>query len=645
MFRAIGAACAIIFSSAFAAAQPQPPIEAYGELEDIRYAALSDNGKRIALAINRDGNSLVTVYDENQGFTASVDTSGIAVRGLNFIGNDHIIIRASETTRIYGFRGDIDYSAAFSMNLKTKKIKQLLTRTDGIYPGQSGLGKIVGQSESGNIFMPAFMGSIGAVPSMDLLTVDKDSGRGRRHQRGRPSTIDFIVSEDGTILAREDYSNKSNKYEIYSWRTGKKELIYSQENADQIPFSLMGVTPDGSKLIIANRSKSGNNRVLREMDLSGKISAPIMSRNDADIEWVIMDDNRVVQGVEFSGPTPTYEFFDKALTADLAALAERTEAVSVNLVDWTNDWRYLLLNIKGAATSGMYVRYDRNTKKSLKIGDMRPDIPPAAIGPIYTIEYPARDGLTIPAVLTFPPGLKIEETRNLPLIVMPHGGPTAYDSLTFDWMAQYFANRGYLVLQPNFRGSSGYGTQFLNAGNGEWGRKMQDDVTDGVQALINDTLADPDRVCIVGASYGGYSALAGGAFTPDLYKCVVAIAPVSDLPRMLRDEKRSYGRNHWVVTYWENRIADGDASKDRLKSISPINHADAFQAPVLLIHGKDDTVVPIVQSEVMRKALKRAGKDVELIKLKGEDHWLSDGDTRLQTLKAMSAFVEKHIGQ
>ena len=227
--------------------------------------------------------------------------------------------------------------------------------------------------------------------------------------------------------------------------------------------------------------------------------------------------------------------------------------------------------------------------------------------------------------------------------MLPHGGPAAYDRFDFDWMAQFFANRGYLVIQPNFRGSTGFGEAFQDAGRGEWGGKMQDDLTDGVNALVKAGYVDAENVCIIGASYGGYAALAGAVFTPDLYKCVIAIAPVSDLNRMLSDGKRRYGSNHWVVSYWEDILAEGDARRKKLRSISPVNFAENATAPVLLIHGDDDTVVPYAQSTRMRNALKRADKEVELIKLKGEDHWLSVADTRMQTLRAMEQFLDTHM--
>ncbi|CAN0435252.1 unnamed protein product, partial [Scytosiphon promiscuus] len=208
----------------------------------------------------------------------------------------------------------------------------------------------------------------------------------------------------------------------------------------------------------------------------------------------------------------------------------------------------------------------------------------------------------------------------------------------------YFANRGYLVLQPNFRGSSGYGTEHRILGKGEWGGKMQDDITDGVQTLVEQGLADPTRVCIVGASYGGYAALAGGAFTPDLYKCVVAIAPVSDIRPLLVDVKWDNGRKHWALDYWQENIGDLDEEREKLDAISPARAADKFTAPVLLIHGNDDTVVPIKQSEIMERALEKAGKDVTFLELEGEDHWMSDGDTRIDALRAMATFIDQHIG-
>jgi dipeptidyl aminopeptidase/acylaminoacyl peptidase len=256
--------------------------------------------------------------------------------------------------------------------------------------------------------------------------------------------------------------------------------------------------------------------------------------------------------------------------------------------------------------------------------------------------YAARDGVEIPAYLTRPLGVE----GPAPLVLLPHGGPAARDYGGYDWLAHGLASRGYVVLQPNFRGSGGYGQVWEEAGHGEWGTGvMQHDLTDGVAALISAGIADPQRVCIVGASYGGYAALAGAAFTPELYRCAAAIAGVADLRDMLAFERERAGDRSATVSYWRQAMGvdDDESSPQDLDAASPAQHADRVRAPVLLIHGRDDTVVPIVQSRKMERALQGAGKPVQFVELEGEDHWLSGAPTRLGTLQALDAFLAEHL--
>jgi dipeptidyl aminopeptidase/acylaminoacyl peptidase len=250
------------------------------------------------------------------------------------------------------------------------------------------------------------------------------------------------------------------------------------------------------------------------------------------------------------------------------------------------------------------------------------------------IQYKAGDGMDIAAVLTLPPGVP---GKNLPVIVMPHGGPEARDYPGFDWWAQAFASRGYAVLQPNFRGSSGYGAAFLRAGYGEWGRKMQSDISDGLAFLAQSGIADPGRACIVGASYGGYAALAGVTLQKGFYRCAVSVAGVSDLPKMVATDVKESGRDATLVRALRQQVGSG---KD-LRAVSPVRLADAADAPILLVHGREDTVVDYDQSADMAKALQKAGKPVELLTLAGEDHWLSKSETRMAMLEAVVAFVMK----
>jgi dipeptidyl aminopeptidase/acylaminoacyl peptidase len=258
---------------------------------------------------------------------------------------------------------------------------------------------------------------------------------------------------------------------------------------------------------------------------------------------------------------------------------------------------------------------------------------------VRMVVWNAADGLALHGVLTLPAG---RPAKALPLVVLPHGGPASRDYPGFDWWAQAFASRGYAVFQPNFRGSAGYGVAFRNAGLGQWGRKMQTDISDGVASLAAQGIVDPKRACIVGGSYGGYAALAGVTLQKGLYRCAVSLAGVADPSAMLVYDSQRAGYRSSTMRYWKAFMGVESSSDSSLDAISPLVRADQADAPILLIHGEDDTVVSINQSEKMEAALKRAGKQVEFVKMNNEDHWLSREDTRIQMLKAAVAFVEKN---
>ncbi|MAN45707.1 MAG: S9 family peptidase [Hyphomonas sp.] len=625
---------------------PHPPLEEYGDLPSIRMMDMSPDGKLIGFIRRHDGNDLLAIYNVETGQTEyKIQVSDVSARGIWFADNEHLIISASDRKWLYGYEGDFEYSAAFSYNIKTGDLKPLLRGNRDLWPAQEGLGRIIGYSNKpDHVYMPAYIGKPPADPTKDLLRVSLETGMGGTYKRGTAHTVDWFADADGTVYAREDYNAERDIYTIWTYVNGKREKIYEEES-DLIPFSLLGVKADKSGLffVTSGDNEEGYDEVY-EMDFQGNIKPSGLGKSDTDIGAIYKDGNRVVVGVRYTGPVPRYKFFDPEVDASVNDLTEQFPTAAIYLAAWTKDWSKILYLMYGSDTPGTYVLQDRKTGSLSFVADTRLGIPPEAIGQMVAVSYPARDGLTIPAIVTWPAGADMQTASDLPLIVMPHGGPQSHDSVYFDWMAQYFANRGYVVLQPNFRGSSGYGQAFVEAGYGEWGGKMQDDVTDGVKALISQGVADADRVCIVGASYGGYSALAGGAYTSDIYECVVAIAPVADIPLMMKRLRKERERGASSITYWTKFIGGKDGQVD-MASVSPANAAENFKAPVLLIHGKHDTVVDIEQSRAMEKALRKAGKDVTLIELDGEDHWLSQGETRIETLKAMSDFVDKHIGE
>jgi dipeptidyl aminopeptidase/acylaminoacyl peptidase len=294
--------------------------------------------------------------------------------------------------------------------------------------------------------------------------------------------------------------------------------------------------------------------------------------------------------------------------------------------------------VESPSSPPMYYLVDFAAKKADIIGEQYPALANATLGEVRMMTYEARDGAEVPAYLTLPPG---STGKNLPLVMLPHGGPEARDDYAFDWFAQFLASRGYAVLQPQFRGSTGFGEAWRKAGYRQWGLLMQDDVTDGVKALVEQGVADAKRVCIVGLSYGGYAALAGAAFTPDVYRCAVSINGVSDLPVMLSYENAHTGEESDTVAYWKSHI--GSSNDRAVIEKSPSRAANQVKAPVLLLHSVNDTVVPVTQAEIMQRALKSFDRRVTFVQLAGDDHYLSQGATRLQVLKETEKFLQASL--
>jgi dipeptidyl aminopeptidase/acylaminoacyl peptidase len=296
--------------------------------------------------------------------------------------------------------------------------------------------------------------------------------------------------------------------------------------------------------------------------------------------------------------------------------------------------------VSGPDEPSSYYLFDK-TKAHIELLSQRyASLPAQRLATMQRYAYAARDGVRIPAYLSRPPGAP---AGPMPLIVMPHGGPEIRDSFDFDVWAPFMATRGYMVFQPNFRGSAGYGVAYAEAGYGQWGKMMADDVTDGVKALIASGQVDPKRICIFGGSYGGYAALYAGATHPELYQCVVSWAGDDDLLASLRFERQQHGTDSESYKYWLKSMGDPDKDAAALKAASPLTYAASYQPPVLMIHGEDDGIVDVQASKTMKNALARAGKSVKLVTFKNEGHrnWV-DEDAEA-ALTEVSTFIQAHI--
>jgi len=342
---------------------------------------------------------------------------------------------------------------------------------------------------------------------------------------------------------------------------------------------------------------------------------------------------RRVIGAGYSEHERVIEYFDPEYEALALALAQALPAnPQIEFMDASDDEDRLLVRAGSDTNSGRYYVFEKSTGTLNEILLARPELEGVTLATVRPVEYPAADGTMIPGYLTLPPD---SDGLDLPAIVMPHGGPESRTVLGFDWLPQFFAHQGYAVLQPNFRGSYGYGEDWLvTNGFQSWDTAIGD-VNDGARWLVSEGIANGDQLAAVGWSYGGYAALQSGAYEPGLFRAIVAIAPVTDLPALQRDYMAFMnGRN----------VAEYLGSGPHLVAGSPARHADQITAPVLLFHGDQDINVDIGQSRRMHDRLTDAGHSSELIVYEGLDHQLNDSSVRAQMLERSDSFLREALG-
>jgi len=336
---------------------------------------------------------------------------------------------------------------------------------------------------------------------------------------------------------------------------------------------------------------------------------------------------------------PKIKWFDDEYAGNMAEV-DKMRPDTVNLpVSISDQDRRILVFSCSDRNPGAYYLYTPQNKKLEGIVRPRPWIKPAQMAPMNPITYAARDGLELHGYITIPLGQK---PRNLPLIVMPHGGPWVRDMWGFDPLVQMLANRGYAVLQVNYRGSAGYGAEFSKKGRREVGGAIQDDIEDATRWAIAKKVADPKRIAIVGGGYGGYSALYALGKNPDLYRCGISIAGVTDwvsIYKNLSDPDDKFSREYWI-----EEIGDPETDESKLGAVSPVNFAEKITAPVLIIQGKDDRIVPQKQAKKMIAALEKAGRKPESLFVAGEKHVFRKEKSLLREYKAIETFLAKHLG-
>jgi dienelactone hydrolase len=626
----------ILFS---AAASATPSVEDFGNLPAISQAMISPDGKHLATVEPVDGRPVVLVYDVDPkpgSKPVGFDEPGGTPVGVYWANDDRLICLYNAVVNQATSQGMFmrNNSRAISVSISGKDPAILLKNFLAFKINGSTI-DILGRDPDGqHVYMAAY----GLDGNIDLFRADVDDEGGKIVAAGTAETGGWVMGLNGAPAARLDYYPGGAKspfplehvfvVDKDGWRDAMTFQTIGPESA-----TVAGVTQDGTALVVDRLGKRDTHGA-DAFPFSGAPAITLFGDPKNDIEDILTDNwTGAVIGVTYEADVQQTVWFDPTLARIQHGLEKALPGEIAVIVSYDAKRENMIVASSNSRNPPTYWLYSSQTHQLKALAASYPSLQPTDLAETRPYPYKARDGLDIPAYLTLPPG---KAPKNLPVVIFPHGGPELRDGAEFDWWAQFMVSRGYAVLQPNFRGSGGYGWNFRLAGFGQWGLKMQDDISDGVKKLIADGIADPKRICIVGASYGGYAALAGATFTPDLYACAVSVAGISNIANIVGDSGGS--------DFWRSRIGDIDTEEAKMDRVSPALHAANVRVPILLMHGSRDVTVPIGQSNLEQIALKKAGKQVQFITVDGDDHHLNLASTRIRVLQEIEKFLADNIG-
>jgi dipeptidyl aminopeptidase/acylaminoacyl peptidase len=640
-------------------AKPFDAAVAFGSRVDIQSLRLSPDGMNVLFVTPIPGQGGV-VYTQSllPGAKAKVafyaDGKPYRMQGCNWVSNDRLVCA------VYGL---IHGQGGFSLAGLLPISRLMAVNADGTKPQQLG----VQQSEYRNSialqdstvidWLPEQDGSVlmsriylpvvhqeslagnKDVSGVGVDLVDTRTGAAKQIVPPRQNAAGYISDGRGTVRIAVESNPKlaGDPEAVYLYRMQGSDEWHELSRYDTVQMTgFQPVAVDHDLNVAYGFKKLDGRLALYTMSLDGSLTQKLVySRPDVDLDTLarIGRRNRVI-GVSYSTDLRSTEFF----APDIKDLLEQVHQALpkdplISVVDSSVDENKLLLFASSDNDPGAYFILDRQARSLKRFLSTRARLEGVTLAHVKSITYPAADGQMIPAYLTLPPG--VDNPKGLPAIVMPHGGPSSRDQWGFDWLAQFYAARGYVVLQPEFRGSSGFGDAwFLQNGFKSWDVAIGDVVAAG-RWLVSSGTADPAKLGIVGWSYGGYAALQSTFVDPTLFKAIVAIAPVTDLSALVSEH------GAWS-NYFE--LSDFVGGGQKMRDGSPINHVDKFKQPVILFHGTFDRNVSVEESKKMAAALKAAGAQCDLVIYEDHDHQLDDSEVRADMLRKSDAFLRHAFG-
>jgi len=656
MFRSLIAALSLL--PVAAAAAPSPEAIAFGARPSVEQVSLSPDGKQMAVIapVGARGSYLYVVNLEGEPekkpllrSTGSPDrlqfcrwsTNTRLICGLYFVAYDGesmtsftrlvtigtdggqmkiLTARTGENALQANYRG----GEVIDWQVDGDDGKVLMTRQ---WIPESSTGSTISESRSG----------------LGVELVDTQTLARRIVEPPRDTVVSYISDGHGqvrimAVRPRNSDGYFGNKTNYMYRKKGSREwlpLVSETFTPEGLGIGFRPVAVDRDLDVAYGYDAEKGHTALFKMALDGSMKRELVfARPDTDVDDLVQigRQNRVV-GASFATDRRQTEMFDPVLRRFANGMAKAVpEKPLISIIDASTDEQKLLLWAGSDSDPGIFYLYDRADRHLTELLPVRSELSTRQRASVKPISYPAADGTLVPAYLTLPPG---SDGKNLPAIVMPHGGPAARDEWTFDWLPQFFAARGYAVIQPNYRGSAGYGDGWYQQNGFKSWRVAIGDVNDAGRWLEKQGIAAPGKLAIVGWSYGGYAALQSGVVDPGLFKAIVAVAPVTDL-----DILRSESERYLNYTIMDKFIGKGP----HIEEGSPARHAAAITAPVLLFHGDQDQNVGVRESRVMASRLKSAGRDVDYVEYKGLDHQLEDSSVRAELLDKADSFLKRALG-
>lgn len=612
------------------------PLESFAHLEAISDAAISPDGRYVVVTTSRDQKRLSLVLDRAAGLKpVSIlqpdKDDDFDVDWCGWVGNHRILCSYRKTEVNAGYAYPVTRLAAADADASNPKT--LISKTEfGTTNVQSNVIDWNPGIEDTVLVQARKSYEYGVYPAVYALNVR--TGAMQLNTRARAPIRQFI--SDGHGQVRLGFGVDHDKY-VYmgrldnqrEWQVLARFEPFSSTDNVLTPFAVA----DRSNVLYAGGYSDGRGAIWT-LDLEDKRDPSVVFSHPAvDVSLPIFARDGRLIGFKYHTEEPHAYYTDPKFREAAASLNQSLPHTFNEFVDMTLDQRTFLVRSYSDVEAGRWWVFDADKATLQSLGRERPELPPEKMSPMRWIHYTAADGTSIPGYLTVPLGKRPEM---LPLIVMPHGGPIARDTFSFDFLAQFLASRGYAVLQMNFRGSSGYGYRWLHDAHQDWGGLTYADITDAARWSISQKIADPKRVCILGWGFGGYAALLGAVRNSDLYRCSVSIAGISDLNQLEFEQG--------ALAYSEIARAQIGTDWEKLKRDSPRRHADEINSPVLLVHGDRDYNTLPRHSKEMAAALEKAGKKYRYVSIKGGNHSLWREADRITVLQSVETFLAENLG-